>query len=192
VWDNEKQHRGIYIGEVPHRPNRVQQNGALDDDFSEICRVGGLLAQDLLSPLGCLPCVTARDPYRSLGQQPPPGQTLRAATGRRMYYEITEPERLSATASTPGGYFPRHGGESGRAQSRPHGLSLASGRLFQNRKPARQGRGDPAGDAGSDRQRVSAYERPSARGNLYPLMNASRSALMVSAFVVGIPCGKPL
>ena len=26
----------------------------------------------------------------------------------------------------------------------------------------------------------------------YPLMNASKSALMVSASVVGMPCGKPL
>ena len=52
---------------------------------------------------------------------------------------------------------------------------------------------DHAGSAEQDDLHVRASSGHAFRVNsAHPLMNASRSALMVAASVVGMPCGKPL
>src|SRR5215216_3770308 len=52
---------------------------------------------------------------------------------------------------------------------------------------------DHAGGAEQDRLHVRMSSTHAFRvSSAHPLMNASRSALMVAASVVGMPCGKPL
>jgi hypothetical protein len=76
---------------------------------------------------------------------------------------------------------------SGRVVDSPCADSEAEGHWFESRYRR---------SAGSVLGRPAVPARP--RGNRtaidlnQPLMNASRSALIVSACVVGIPCGKPL